>query len=61
MKKVLVIEDNNANRYLMRFILEKHGCQVIEALDGKSGVEIAEKEVPDLILMDIQLPEIDGH
>ncbi len=61
MKKVLVIEDNEINRYLMRIILQKLGHQVIEAEDGFIGVELAKKESPDLILMDIQLPRMDGY
>ena len=60
MKLVLVIEDNEANLYLMRFILENNGFDVIEARTGLQGVEVANKEKPDLILMDIQLPDIDG-
>ncbi len=61
MKKVLVIEDNEINRYLMRTILQKLGHQVIEAQDGFTGVELAIAERPDLILMDIQLPGLDGY
>ncbi len=60
MKKVLVVEDNEYNLYLIRFILEKSGLEVIEARIGAEGVEKAIKEQPDLILMDIQLPDIDG-
>lgn len=61
MKKVLVIEDNEKNLYLMKFMLEKLGHRVIEARDGAAGVEMAAKEKPDLILMDIQLPVMDGY
>ncbi len=60
MKRVLVIEDNEANMYLIKFMLEKSGYEVIEAREGTVGVEMAVKEKPDLILMDIQLPDIDG-
>lgn len=60
MKKVLVVEDNEANLYLIRFILEKTGYKVIEARKGAIGVELTVKENPDLVLMDIQLPDIDG-
>jgi len=60
MKRVLVVEDNETNMYLIRFILEKSGYEVIEAKDGASGVELAIKEKPDLIIMDLQLPDIDG-
>jgi two-component system cell cycle response regulator DivK len=60
MKKILVVEDNKNNRYLMRFILEKNGFQVIEAYTGKQGIQIALRDKPDLIIMDIQLPDING-
>ena len=60
MKRVLVVEDNETNLYLIRFILQKNGLEVIEAKDGASGVELAVKEKPDLVIMDIQLPGIDG-
>jgi len=60
MKRILIVEDNESNLYLTRFILEKNGYQVIEAREGIQGVELAIKEKPDLILMDIQLPDING-
>ena len=60
MKKILTVEDNETNCYLIRFMLEKAGYEVIEARDGIAGVELAVKEKPDLIIMDIQLPDIDG-
>ena len=60
MKRILVVEDNETNLYLIRFILNKSGYEVIEAREGAVGVELAAKEKPDLILMDIQLPDIDG-
>jgi len=60
MKRILVIEDNETNIYLIGFILKKNGYKVIEARSGEKGVELAIKEKPDLILMDIQLPGIDG-
>src|SRR4030042_13727 len=60
MKRILIVEDNESNLYLIRFILEKNGYQVIEAREGIRGVELATKEKPDLILMDVQLPDIDG-
>lgn len=61
MKKVLIIEDNENNLYLMHFILMRLGHQVIEARDGSAGVKLAKKNRPDLILMDIQLPVMDGY
>ncbi len=60
MKRILVVEDNETNLYLIRFMLEKSGYEVIEAMEGAVGVELAVKEKPNLIIMDIQLPDIDG-
>jgi len=60
MKKILIVEDNEKNLYLVRFILQNNGHEVIVARDGITGVKLAVKESPDLILMDIQLPDIDG-
>jgi len=60
MKRILVVEDNNTNMYLITFILKKNGYEVIEARSGEDGIELAIKEKPDLIIMDIQLPKIDG-
>lgn len=60
MKKILVVEDNTANRYLIQFLLEQEGYKVIEASSGEEGVALALKEKIDLVLMDIQLPGIDG-
>ena len=58
---VLVIEDNEQNLYLMRFLLEKNGFTVMEATDGLKGVEMAKEMKPHLILLDIQLPRMDGY
>ena len=60
MKRILVVEDNEKNMYLIGFILRNNGYEVIEARTGEEGVELASKEKPDLVLMDIQLPGIDG-
>ena len=60
-KKILVIEDNENNIYLITFMLQKNGYDFIEARDGAAGVELAFKEKPDLILMDLQLPVLDGY
>ena len=60
MKKILVVEDNEANLYLLNFMLHKCGYEVVEATTGIEGVDMAIKEKPDLILMDIQLPDISG-
>ena len=59
--KILVIEDNEQNMYLVTFILEKHGYQVVQAWDGRKGIELASQVKPTLILLDIQLPEMDGY
>jgi two-component system cell cycle response regulator DivK len=59
--KVLVIEDNEQNLYLARFILEQSNYEVFAALDGRSGIEMATSLKPDLILLDIQLPVMDGY
>ena len=60
MKKILVVEDNEANMYLIRFMLSRAGYAVLEAWSGEGGVERAVKEKPDLIIMDVLLPGIDG-
>ena len=60
-KRILVIEDTEDNRQIVRDLLESAGYELIEALDGLEGVAAAEREHPDLILMDIQLPGIDGY
>jgi CheY-like chemotaxis protein len=57
---VLVVEDFADNRFMMRKLLEMSGYQVVEAVDGKEAVEMAESERPDLILMDLSLPRLDG-
>lgn len=59
-KRILYVEDNFQNKRLVRKILAARGFEVIEADDGLTGVEMAVKERPDLILMDISLPGIDG-
>lgn len=59
--KILVIEDNEQNMYLVTFILEKNGYQVIQANNGIDGISLAMKEKPNLILLDIQLPVMDGY
>lgn len=60
MKRILIIEDNETNIYLISFILKKNGYEVLEAKTGEEGIELALKEKPNLIIMDIQLPGIDG-
>ncbi len=58
---ILVIEDNEQNLYLMRFLLQKHGFTVIEARDGAEGIRAAAEHRPAAILLDIQLPIMDGY
>jgi two-component system cell cycle response regulator DivK len=60
-RSILVIEDNEQNRYLVTFLLERHGFQVEAAEDGVRGVAAARTRRPDLILLDIQLPGMDGY
>ncbi len=59
-KTVLIVEDNELNMKLFRDLLEAHNFQTIETNDGNSVLDIAREKKPDLILMDIQLPEISG-
>ena len=59
--KILVIEDNEQNLYLVRYILEQKNYEVFAAMDGKSGIEKAALLKPDMILLDIQLPAMDGY
>jgi len=58
---ILYIEDNRDNRILVRRILEAEGYGVLEAEDGPSGMEVVRATCPSLILMDINLPEVDGY
>jgi two-component system cell cycle response regulator DivK len=60
-KRILVIEDQEDNRTILRDLLSAAGYELIEAADGEEGVALAAREKPDLILMDIQLPVIDGY
>lgn len=59
-KRILIIEDSEVNRRLMRDVLIYHGFEVIEASNGKEGIELALKQRPDLILLDMQMPVMDG-
>jgi CheY-like chemotaxis protein len=60
MPKILLIEDNEMNRDMLSRRLERKGFQIVLAVDGQSGVELAQAESPDLILMDMSLPVLDG-
>jgi two-component system, cell cycle response regulator DivK len=59
-EKILLVEDNPVNRRLAVFLLRAHGYEVREATTAVEALEMLEKERPDLIVMDIQLPEMDG-
>jgi CheY-like chemotaxis protein len=59
--KAALIEDNENNRYLLRLLLEHAGFEVVMAADGKCGVEMVRREAPDIVLLDIQMPEMDGY
>lgn len=58
---ILVIEDNEQNMYLIRFLLEKNGYRVTGALSAAEGINIFPSVKPDAVLLDIQLPDIDGY
>ena len=60
-KRILVVEDHEDNRKLLRILLRNTGFEMLEAWDGESALTSAAKERPDLILMDIQLPGINGY
>lgn len=60
-KRILVIEDNDQNIYMITYLLEHAGFEVLQARDGRSGIELALAQRPDLIILDIQLPEMDGY
>jgi two-component system, cell cycle response regulator DivK len=60
-KRILVVEDQEDNRCIVRDLLTSVGYEIVEAVTGEDGVLMAETHVPDLILMDIQLPGIDGY
>jgi len=60
-KRILVVEDTEDNRQIIRDLLSSVGYELIEAADGAEGVAMAQSQRPDLILMDIQLPQMDGY
>lgn len=59
--KILLAEDNASNRYLATFLLEKAGFTIVHAHNGTEALRLALSERPDLILMDLQMPEMDGY
>ena len=60
MKKILYVEDNEDNVYMLTRRLKKKGFEIVVATDGEMGVEMASSDKPDLILMDLSLPKMDG-
>ena len=60
MAKILIIEDNPANMKLAEFLLRKAGHEVLQAEDAPAGIALAREHLPDLVLMDVQLPGMDG-
>ena len=60
MPKILIVEDNEENRDVLSRRLERRGYSVILAVDGRVGIAMAQEEQPDVILMDLNLPDIDG-
>ena len=60
MSVILIVEDNEKNMKLVRDVLQFKGYQTVEAVNGTDGVRLARERKPDLVLMDIQLPDIDG-
>jgi hypothetical protein len=60
MEKVLIVDDNRASRDLIRAILKSVHCEIIEASHGQQGLELLRQEQPDLVLLDIDMPGLDG-
>jgi two-component system cell cycle response regulator DivK len=59
-KKVMIVEDNELNMKLFHDLLEAHGIETVQTKDGRNVMDLAREHKPDLILMDIQLPEVSG-
>ncbi len=60
-RNICIIEDNENNLYLIKYLLELNGYQVIYAMNGLDGIELVAHEKPDLVLLDIQLPKMNGY
>jgi PAS domain S-box-containing protein len=58
--KILIVEDDSDNRKILRYTLENHGCDIVEARNGREGLEMAAKHMPDFIVSDALMPEMDG-
>lgn len=61
MSKILLIEDSLENTILVERVLEASGYEMLQAATGEQGIQIAVEEIPDLVLIDIGLPDVDGH
>jgi two-component system cell cycle response regulator DivK len=59
-RTILYVEDNEYNRKIVRQLLSRSSCRLIEAADGEAGLALAQQDLPDLILMDVQLPKMSG-
>jgi CheY-like chemotaxis protein len=59
--KILIIEDNEQNMYMLTYLLESDNYEVFQAFNGTDGIALAKETIPDAILLDIQLPEMDGY
>jgi CheY-like chemotaxis protein len=60
-QKILIIEDNEQNMYMLTYLLESNNYEVFQSFSGTDGIALARKTLPDVILLDIQLPEMDGY
>lgn len=60
-KKILVVDDNKMIRRQLSAMLSKHGAQIFQASNGQDGFDVALAKIPDVILMDVQMPEMDGY
>ena len=60
MARILIVDDSPTQMFTLKKVLSKHGHQVLTAEDGEKGVEVASKELPDLILMDVVMPNLNG-
>ena len=60
MTRILIVEDNEMNRDMLSRRLERKGYEILIAIDGQMGIEVARREQPDLVLMDMSLPVVDG-
>lgn len=61
MKKILIVEDNPANLRLLKMALKGDSCAILEATNGEDAIRMAMDQTPDIIVMDIQLPKMDGY